>query len=128
MACTATATGSIYQEVVSSLEMINCMKIIRSPDRPNIFYEVKVRTDINSDFSILLSTLREKHNVIETPRVIVYCRSLNTCSNLYAHFHYELGATSYYPPGSPELSDHKLFGMFHACTPQHNMDVITQSL
>lgn len=87
---------------------------------------MKVRTDIACDLSGLLSTLQEK--LIETPRVIVYCRSLNTCSNLYAHFRYGLGAASYYPPGSPELSDHHLFGMFHACTPQHNKDVITQSL
>ena len=36
--------------------------------------------------------------------------------------------TSYYPAGSPHLSDHRLFGMFHSCTPQHNKDVILESL
>ncbi len=49
-----------------------------------------------------------------------YCQSLDTCADLYAHFHYELGEASYYPPGSLHLSDYRLFGMFHANTPQHN--------
>lgn len=126
MACTATATGSVHREVVMSLEMSNYVRVSHSPDRPNIYYQVKARTDLESDFSDLLSTLREK--VVETQRVIVYCRSLNMCSYLYAHFHYELGATSYYPPGSPQLSENRLFGMFHSSTPQHNKDVIAASL
>ena len=58
----------------------------------------------------------------------MYCRTLNMCSDLFAHFHYELGASSYYPPGSPELSENRLFGMYHGSTPQHNKEVITQSL
>ena len=44
------------------------------------------------------------------------------------HFHAELAEVSYYPPGSPHLSDYRLFGMFHAHTPQHNKDVILRSL
>ena len=62
MACTATATRSIHQEVVLSLEITNCVKVSHSPDRPNIFYEVQPRSDIDTDFSDLLSTLREMLN------------------------------------------------------------------
>ena len=58
----------------------------------------------------------------------MYCQSLDTCANLYAHFHYELGEASYHPPGSPHLSDHRLFGMFHSNTPEHNKEVILKSL
>ena len=126
MPCTATATRSIHQEIVSSLEMTDCIKVSHCPDRPNIFYGVQPRSDVYTDFSELLSTLREKLD--KTPRVIVYCRSLNMCSELFAHFHYELGPISYYPPGSPEVSENRLFGMYHGSTPQHNKDVITQSL
>lgn len=126
MACTATATKSIHQEVVSSLEMTDYVKVSHSPDRPNIFYAVQPRNDVDTDFFDLLGTLREKLD--KTPRVIVYCRSLNMCSALFAHFHYELGAASYYPPGSPEISENRLFGMYHGSTPQHNKDVIVQSL
>ena len=126
MACTATATKSVREEVIRSLEMQGCLCISVSPDRPNIFYEVRRRTDIDTDFADLVKTLEEK--LIDTPRVIVYCQSLNTCSDLFAHFLYHLGVSSYYPPGATELSENRLFGMYHSCTPQHNKDVILESL
>ena len=71
-------------------------------------------------------SLRE--NLQKTPRVIVYCQSLDMCASLYAHFHFELGDLSYYPAGVAQLSENRLFGMFHANTPQQNKDVIQQSL
>ena len=126
MACTATATKSVREEVIKSLEMEGCVCVSVSPDRPNIFYDVRTRTDIDTDFADLVHTLREK--LLDAPRVIVYCQSLNTCSDLFAHFLYNLGDTSYYPPGAEELSENRLFGMYHSCTPQHNKDVILQSL
>ena len=126
MACTATASKSVKKDVIESLEMTDCVEVAASPDRPNIYYEVKLRSDVDTDFLPLISTLREKS--VHTPRVLVYCQSLDMCADLYAHFHYELGEASYYPLGSPHLSDFRLFGMFHASTPQHNKDVILKSL
>ena len=126
MACTATASRSVKEEIIDNLEMCDCAEVIASPNRPNIYYEVKRRTDIDTDFLPLVTTLREK--AVDTPRVLVYCQSLDMCADLYAHFHYELGEASYYPPGSAHLSDYRLFGMFHACTPQYNKDVILKSL
>ena len=76
--------------------------------------------------SPLLEELRA--NKINTPRVIVYCRSLNLCSSLYFFFLSNLGSESYYPSGAVEISDNRLFGMFHAQTPQHNKDVILSSM
>ena len=61
-------------------------------------------------------------------RVIVYCHSLDMCADLYEHFHCSLGESSYYPIGSSQVSDNRLFGMYHASTPPHNKDVILQSL
>lgn len=58
----------------------------------------------------------------------MYCQSLNTCSDLFAHFLYHVGPASYYPPGAAEVSDNRLFGMYHSCTPQYNKDVILESL
>ena len=126
MACTATATKSDKKEVIENLEMGGCVEVSVSPDRPNIFYEVKDRTDLETDLHHLLVTLKKE--AIITPRVIVYCRSLDMCADLYAHFHFELGEGSYYPQGAPQLSEHRLFGMFHASTSQHNKDIILQSL
>ncbi len=126
MACTATATKSDKMEVVESLEMRGCVEVSASPDRPNIYYEVKRCGHLESDLDPVLFGLKDR--AAAAPRVIVYCRSRDACSNLYAHFNYELGESSYYPPGSPHMSEHRLFGMFHASTPQHNKDVILQSL
>ena len=126
MACTATASRSVRIDIIEKLEMMGCVHISASPDRPNIFYGVRVRTDIEKDFHEL--TLSLKNNLINTPRVIVYCQSLTMCSDLYAHFHDVLGNASYYPAGAEKISDNRLFGMFHSCTPQYNKTIILKSL
>ena len=42
MACTATATLSVRSDITTSLEFTDDYQVIaHSPDRPNIFYEVK---------------------------------------------------------------------------------------
>ena len=73
MAC---ATLSVHQQVVDSLEMDGCVYVSVSPDRPNIFYEVKDRIiiDIEDDLDHLVTAL--KVDTIYTARVIVYCRLL----------------------------------------------------
>ena len=85
MALTATATKSVHSEVMQCLEMEKCVQISLSPDRPNIFYEVRGRTTIELDLAWLILSLRE--NLQKTPRVIVYCQSLDMCSSIYADFH-----------------------------------------
>lgn len=54
------------------------------------------------------------------PCVIVYCHSLDMCVDLYAHFHYELGNDSYYPPGADATSDN------HANTHQRKLKSLTK--
>lgn len=126
MACTATASRSVKKDIVSILEIPGCAEVTASPDRPNIFYSVKLRTDIEVDMLPLVTTLRER--AVHTPRVLVYCQSLDMCADLYAHFQFELGEDAYFPPGSPHKSDFRLFGMFHAYTPIYNRNVILRSL
>ena len=94
-----------------------------SPNRSNIMYVERRRTDLETDFSESLSTLKEKQK--DTLRVIVYCRTLMICADLFSRFSYEMWKSQYYPP---ELSENRLFGMFHASTPQHSKDVIMGSL
>ena len=126
MACTATATRSIHEDVVKILEMSDYVSVSLPPDRPNIKYEVKKRTDPAIDLHELLKSLRV--HLISAPRVVVYCKTLMMCAELFSHFSYEMGDRQYYPPGALHLSDNRLFGMFHASTPQHSKEVITQSL
>lgn len=105
--------------------MVDYEYVCTSPDRPNIFYEVHPRTDIETDMQPVLSSLKDYQN--RAPRVIVYCRTLNMCADLYAHFHFKLGDFSYYPARAEHISDNRLFGMFHSNTPEHNKDVILRS-
>ena len=75
---------------------------------------------IYTDLKFVVDTLREQR--VKAPRVIVYCHSLDICANLYAHFYYELGDESYFPLGSDRVCNNRLFGMFHANTPEHNKE------
>ena len=93
-----------------------------SPNRSNIMYVESRRTDLETDFSDSLSILKEKQK--DTLRVIVYCRTLMICADLFSRFSYEMGKSQYYPPSVPERSEHRLFGMFHASTPQHSKDEV----
>ena len=125
-ACTATVTRGVREEVMRSLEMVDSEFVYTSPDRPNIFYEVHPRVDIDTDMLSVVQSLKELRS--NAPRVLIYCRSLDTCANLYAHFLYELGDESYHPLGADKVSVNRLFGMFHANTPKHNKEVILKSL
>ena len=58
----------------------------------------------------------------------MYCQSLDTCADLYAHFHDELAEASYYLLVLLILVTTGSFCMFHAHTLQHNKDVILRSL
>ena len=126
MACTATVTKSVRDEVITLLDMKGCEFVSTSPDRPNIYYGVKPRTEIILDMLPLLNSLKEHKN--SAPRVIVYYPSLNICADLYATFHFELGQDSYHPPGAEQISDNRLFGMYHSNTPQYNKEVILKSM
>ena len=105
MACTATATRSVCNAVMKTLEMWDCVQVSISPDRPNIFYQVQCRTDLEKDLSGVLASLREQSK--NAPRAIIYCKSLNACSQLFAYFQYELGDASYFPPGAQQVSDNR---------------------
>ena len=125
LAATATVTKTVRRDICRKLEIVTCKLVYTSPDRPNIYYEVVRRTDMEQDMYPLMEELQK--NKTQMQRVIVYCRSLNLCS-MYFYFLTCLGADSYYPQGATEISDNCLFGIFHAQTPQHNKDVILTSM
>ena len=77
---TATATASVKLEIVEKLNMTGCASVSVSPNRPNIFYEVKVRTEL-SNLDYIVQSLK-----VRAERIIIYCRSLNMCANLYEYF------------------------------------------
>ena len=67
-----------------------------SPNRSNIMYVGRRRTDLETDFSESLSTLKEKQK--DTLRVVVYCRTLMICADLFSRFSYEMGKSQYVLP------------------------------
>ncbi len=123
---TPTVTNEMRKEVIVKLDMKGCKYVFQSPNKANIMYNVCRRSTVEADLGHILDDVRD-HGV-SANRVIIYCRSLNVCSHLYAHFLYELQHKSYHPHGAEEISDNRLFGMFHSNTPQHNKEVILSSM
>ena len=126
IALTATVTPEIHADVIKRLDMQGCECVSVSPNQPNIFYAVSPRTEIETDFLSLVKDL--KLNSVKANRVIVYCRSLNMCSDLYGFFRYSLGKKGYYPPDSEEICKNCLFGMFHSSTFDVNKQIILDGL
>ena len=90
MDCTATEIRSIHEE--SEFEMSEVVTVKLSPNHSNIMYVERRRTDLETDFSESLSTLKEKQK--DTLRVVVYCRTLMICADLFSRFSYEMGKVS----------------------------------
>ena len=127
VAFTATATRAIRYDVLVKLEMCDSKFVHISPNRSNIYFEVRPRTTIEADMAPIVHDLRANQH--KAQRVLIYCRSLNMCADLYAHFCYELGEKgSYYPENAEHVSDNRLYGMYHAKSPSHNKDVILKSM
>ncbi len=86
------------------------------PDRKNIFYEKVFRCgqDIDSIEGILRpiakGLLKEKNNY---PLTVIYI-SLKWCGFAYKLFEYVLGIKQYYPEGSLQIPENRLFVQFHA--------------
>ena len=81
MALTATITKLMLADVKIQLNMPECRLVCLSPDRPNIYYEVKERTSIEADFVDIIKDLLQ--NSVKAKRILVYCQSLNMCSSLF---------------------------------------------
>lgn len=113
---TVTVTRAVREDVISFLEMDSCKIVSISPNRSNIYYEVRACSDesLESDVAPSIQSLREWCD--KADRCIVYCRTVKLCVNIYEHFHSSLGDDSYYPPDADKISTNRLFGMFHAQT------------
>ena len=124
IALTATATRAVRSDIITKLEMTECKLVYLSPNQPNIYYEVR---PVEADMAPIVNDLLT--NKQKAQRVLIYCRSLNMCADLFAHFSYALGeANSYFPANVEHISDNRLYGMFHAKTPDHNKEVILKSM
>ena len=126
LACTATATKSIRNEIIKNLDMVGCDFVFTSPDRENIYYEVKARSDIESDMAPYVHSLQL--HLVKSPKIIFYCQSLNMCADLYSHFLLELGDKVCYPTSAEQITANRQIGMFHSRTTECNKKVLLNSL
>ena len=81
LALTATATQSVYEIVRKNLCMKDPVIVAKSPNKPNICYSViRVSRELKKSFGWLVDQLKVNRDL---DRVIVFCRSISTCTNLY---------------------------------------------
>ena len=77
LAATATVTEVMRKEIVEVLEMTGYAVISISPNKPNIFYSVKVySSSISEDLAFIMLDLL--WNNIKANRVIVNCQLIIT--------------------------------------------------
>ena len=120
--CTATVTHSVQHEVIQSLEMVDCEFISTSPDRPNNYYEVHPRTEIDRDMKTIICSLNEKEHKNKAPRTAGHWTYVQT------YMPTSITSLAMTRTIHMEVTDNHLFGMFHANTPQYNKEVILESL
>ena len=109
------------------LRMVDPCVIVHSPDRPNIWYSVvKAHADPMVLFKWLLEELRCKR--VSLRRVMVFCRSISSCTKLYKFFAVCLKEESYNPVVSVPSTQNRLFAMYHARVDNSDKHAILQSL
>ena len=64
IALMATATRAVCRDVIDKLEMSGCELVCLSPNRPNIYFEVRPRVDIDSDKSPMVRDLLANKNKV----------------------------------------------------------------
>lgn len=114
MALTATASNSVQKHITRLLGMSRPQMVIRSPDKPNIYYSVSEKcSTLEEIFKPLIEELRVSR--INTKRTIVFCRTLKDCSDLYLFFRYTMGKEFTEPIGVADFPIFRLVDMFSAC-------------
>lgn len=124
MALTATATKKTRNIIMRTLGMNECSKVVSiCPSKPNVMYSVAKFTCLEDIFGRTCTLLREQplHG-----RVIVFCRTIVECSDLYLYFREALGTSFLYPPDAPDKCEYRLVEVFHSLLePSHKQRIVT---
>ena len=118
MAITATATTTTRKNGITTLGLIDPVMILASPDKPNITYTVRDKESIESVFSPLVTQLRASR--CRLPRVIVFCRRCEECSELYHFFYSSLKERVHRSSWSAKFSRVSSCEHVHWCNTQVN--------
>lgn len=115
VALTATATKDERNRTSKLLGMNTYETIIGCCDRTNIMYFTKqASSDIEENLQWLMidELITKKEG---TPKSIIYCRNIKSCSQIYSLFQRKIGALNSYI-GQPSAQN-CLYAMFHHLTP-----------
>ena len=131
MALTATATSETKSIIIESLQLKNVEVIEVSPDRENIFYDVKTRQSHGDDKLDLI--LKPVANMLKDLKLgmeltVIY-GTLQTCADCFLYFSQALKTHQYFPAGSEPISKNRLFAQFHAeCQIMKRIDLLKNLL
>ena len=99
MALTATAPKTLRTEVCHILGMINPSVVELSPDKPNVYLACKEFVSLMNTFVPVADKLRKQ--CTRMGRVIVFCKQIPLCNQIYSLFVYLLGDEFTEPPSKP---------------------------
>ncbi len=126
MALTATATKETRKAICRTLGMVSPAVISELPNRPNIKYAVHANPGtLEETFAPLMEEIRHKRTSMD--RVIVYCRTYDSCSMIYLYLRSRLQEEMMEPIGARDLAQFRLVDMFTACTTPGVKETILQS-
>ncbi len=115
MALTATASRTLQQKVASILGMNKPAVIAVSSCKANLMYAIaNPFISITKTFQPLLTRLQMER--VTMPRVIIYCRKIEDCADLYLFFRNRLGSEFTEPINSPDVYQLRLVDMFTSVT------------
>ena len=100
VALTATATKSLRSRVSSIIGMNDPTVVAVSPCKKNIMYSMSTSISIRETFGPILEAIRRLR--VFMPRIIIYCRRYEECSNLYIFFKNGLAEKFLEPSDAPD--------------------------
>lgn len=120
-----TATKDQRNRTSKLLGMNTYETIIGCCDKTNIMYFTKqASSDIVDNFQWLIDELITKKE--GTPKSIIYCRNIKSCSQIYALFRRKIGAKNSCI-GHPSAQN-CLYAMFHHSTPEKNKNIVAENV
>ncbi len=109
MALTATASKTLRCDVSKMIGMQSM-----NPCKRNLAFCVRRCSDLLERIKPIIQRLTELRS--EMPRMIIYCRRFEDCSNIYLYFRSSLGVNFTEPPNSHDITSFRLVEIFTSVT------------
>lgn len=125
LALTATATHETLDCVVERLSMKSPAVIGLSPERDNITFYVKRAPTLNEFCLTIAGELKSKR--VNTPKTVVFCRSLKKCSKIHDTISWQLNKDITEPSDLPSVLPFRLLDLFTAAsTPEMREEILKE--